>query len=116
MDIFAFQNLQTLGVNGFTLFVHNFVILKGMLSYSEVSALDSTLCVFDTARKHFRLQALVFLYLENLIELFHTLTAETPCKVVFKRYKEYRSARIALTTASATELVVDTARFVPFGA
>ena len=92
------QNVQPFAVNGFTLFVHYFVVLQGVLSYTEVSAFDSPLRVLDTARKHFRLQALVVVNLEHGIKLFHSFSAEPLGKVVFERYEEYRRAGVALTT------------------
>ena len=62
------------------------------------------------------MQAGVFVLAEYAVDLFQPLAAETLDEVVFERDKEDGNARIALTAASAAELVVDTARFVPFGA
>ena len=87
-----------------------------MLSDTEVSALDGPLRVFDTAREHFRLQRLVFLDLEEIINALQSFAAETLDEIVFERDKELRRTSVALTAASAAELVIDTARFVPLGA
>jgi len=41
---------------------------------------------------------------------------EDPHQIVFQRQEEFRAAGIALAAGTAAQLVVDTARFVAFGA
>ncbi len=115
MNVLALQNLHTLAVNGFALFVHYLVILQRVLSYTEVSALYRPLRVFHASCKHFALQTLVVIYFEHVVKLFHAFAAETLCKVVLKRNKENGIAGVALTPRTSAELIIDTAGFVALG-
>ena len=47
---------------------------------------------------------------------FHSVAAENTRDVVLHRNVEHRAARVALTSATASQLVVDTSAFVAFRA
>ena len=53
-----------------------------MLSYTEVSAFDSALRVFDAARKHFGTDGLVLVDFKEFVNLLHSVAAEAFGKVV----------------------------------
>ena len=48
-------------------------------------------------------------------KVFQHIAAEYSQKIVVRRDIEHGRTRVALTSASAAQLVVNTARFVPFG-
>ncbi|MDT4882067.1 hypothetical protein FQZ97_1179830 [compost metagenome] len=56
----------------------------------------------------------VFFQAEFLQHAVHTVGAEDAHQVVLKRQEEFRTARIALTTRTSAQLVVDAAALVTF--
>ena len=86
-----------------------------MLSYAEVLALYRPLSVFDRTRKHLGLKRRIVVDFERPVNALQPLPAETFREVVFERYEEERRPGVSLTSATTSQLIVDTAGFVPFG-
>ena len=115
MHVFALQHLHALGIDDLALFVHDVVVLQDIFTDAEVAALDRLLRIFNAVGKHFGLQTGILVLAENAVDLFQSLAAEPLDQVVFQGDKEDGDARVALTAASAAELVIDTAGLVPLG-
>ena len=116
MDILAAQNFHPFFIHDLALRVHNVVVLYDVFSYAEVPAFYRFLRVLYRARKHFSGKRGVFVHLKKVVSSFKPFAAESFGKFVFERNKENRGSRIALTAASAAQLIVYSARFVPFRA
>ena len=67
-------------------------------------------------RDHAAFDRFAFLHAEAGEDVLHPLAGEDPHQVVFERQVEAAAAGIALATATAAELQVDAAGFVPLGA
>ena len=115
MNVAALEHVESLGIYELTLLVHHLVVLQSVLTYAEVTSLYGLLRVLYGVAEHPGLEAFVVVH-ERRIYALESFAAETLYKVVLERDEEYRCAHVALTARTAAELVVDTARFVPFGA
>ena len=87
-----------------------------MLAHREILGLDLLLRALDGARHHAVLDGHAFFHAQALHQTRNAVGAEDAHQVVFERQIETRAARIALAASAAAQLVVDAARFVPFGA
>ena len=87
-----------------------------MLADIEVVAFDLGLRVLDRLVDHARLDGHVILDAQAVHDAADALAAETAHEIVFHAQVEAALARIAQAAGAATQLVVDAARFVAFGA
>src|SRR6266540_3569496 len=114
--VLAFEDAAALRVDHLALRVHDVVVLKDVLAHDEVLLLDLLLRVLDLAREDRRLHRLVVGHLEALHDVLDPVAGEEAHEFVFAREIEARLACVALAARAATELVVDPARLVAFGA
>ena len=114
MNVFVLDDFHTFGIHNLALFVHNVIVFENVFSYTEVSALYRALSVFYTAGQHFGLKRLILVDFEHFVNPGHSFAAETLCEIVFERNEKHGRTGIALTTASTTQLIVDTPGFVTF--
>ena len=114
-NVLAVQHTVTLGIDEVTLLVHNIVIVKHVLTDGKIASLDALLCAFDGLGEYTRLNRHVFVYLEHIHHIVDALAAEQSHKVILKRNVESAGTGVALTSRTATELIVDTSRLVTLG-
>ena len=108
-DILAVKHLVALRIDSHTLLGHNVVEVEDVLSDGEVSALYLLLRGLDSAGKERSLDRLILVEIHGLHELLNSVAAEQSHEVVLKGDVETALARVALTTCTAAELIVDTA-------
>ena len=110
------QRVLALAVDELALLVHHLVVFEEVLADVEVARLDLLLRAGDAARDHRAVDDLAGLEAHLLHHHLHPVAGEDAHEVVVERQEEPSLTRIALATAAATQLVVDAARFVAFGA
>ena len=88
-DILSVQNVLALLVDYLTLFVHNLVILKDMLTRIEVSALEISLSIFNCLCENLCLNRLIFFQSKVVHHSLYPVRAEDSHKVIFKRQEEF---------------------------
>ena len=115
-DVLAVEHLAALLINKVALHVHHVVKLERALSRLEVAALDGLLRLLERAGEHFVLDGRVLIDAEALKHADEPLGAVKTHDVVRQRQEKPALAGVALTAASAAQLVIDTARLVPLGA
>src|SRR5580692_10998261 len=114
--IFSFERGAANSVNRLALLVHHVVVFEEVFARVEVLRFDRFLCVFDAAGDEAGLDGYAFGHTEAEHEGFHAFAAEDAHEIVFEGKEEARGARVALPAGASTELVIDAARFVAFGA
>ena len=112
----AVENPLAVAVDALPLLVHHFVVFEQVLANFEVALFDLLLGAFDAAADHAAFDRFAFLHAEAGEHVLDPLAGEDPHQVVFERQVEAAAAGIALATATAAELQVDAAGFVPLGA
>ena len=112
--ILTVKHHLTLCVYNLTLFVHNFVVLKNVLTRIKVSAFKIFLCIFDCICKHFCLDRLVLFKTKCVNHRLNLVTAENSHKIIIKWKEELRYTGVTLTTCTTSKLIVDTSWFVTF--
>ena len=115
-DVLAVEHLAALRINEIALHVHNVVKFQRALSRLEVAALDGLLRLLERTGEHFVLDGRVLVHAEALKHADEPLGAVKTHNVVRQREVKPALAGVALTAASAAQLVIDTARLVPLGA
>ena len=113
--VFAVKDGITLCIDCFTLQVHYVVVFKNMLTCSKVGCFNLTLRGFNCLRNHRCLNRHIVGHVgffHHATNRIHARAAKQTHKVVFERKVELRCARVALTTGTTTQLVVDTARLM----
>ncbi len=112
----AVQNPLAVAIDALPLLVHHLVVFEQVLADFEVALFDFLLSAFDAAGDHAAFDRLAFLHAEAGEQVLDPLAGEDPHQVVFEREVEAAAAGIALPAATAAELQVDAAGFVPLGA
>ena len=115
-DVVGVHDVGTLGVDDFALFVGDVVVFEQVFARVEVVRFYFALRAFDLFGDHARFDGFVFAHAEALHHARHALAGEDADEVVVEGDVEAAGAGVALAAGAATELVVDTARFVAFGA
>ncbi|MNG91398.1 hypothetical protein D3C79_503070 [compost metagenome] len=114
-DVLGGQQAVAHVVDHLALLVGDVVIFEQLLTNVEVAAFDLALGFLDSVGDHAVLDGLARLHAQCLHEVLHPVRGEDAHQAVFQRQVEAAGARVALTTGAATQLVVDTARFVTLG-
>ena len=112
----AVQNPLAVAIDALPLLVHHLVVFEQVLADFEVSLFDFLLGAFDAAGDHAAFDGLAFLHAQPREQVLDPLAGEDPHQVVFEREVEAAAAGVALPAATAAELQVDAAGFVPLGA
>ena len=118
-QVLTVQNLVALGVDNLALLVHHVVVLKNALAHGEVDALDLVLGALDGLGDDLVLDGHVVAHFcrdHHLGDAVHLVATEQAHQIVLERQVELGLARIALTARTATQLIVDTAGLMAFGA
>ena len=113
LEAVVVQYLQTLTVNDAALCIHYIVILQYALTDGEVAPFDLALCRFNRLCEHTGFNRLILFYIQARHQRLNPLAAEQPHQIILKREEETAGARIALTSGTAAQLIVDTAGLVP---
>ena len=98
------------------MFVHDVVILEQLLANLEVVRLHLLLGVLNRAGHHAMLDGHPFLHAKLQHEVGDSFGSEDPEEVIFQGEIEPRRTRVALTTGSAAQLVVNPPALVSLGA
>ena len=112
----AVEDILPVAVNPFALFVHHLVVFQQVLADVEVLLFHLLLRPFNPPRDHAAFNGLAFLHPQPGEDVLDPLAGEDPHQVVFQREVEAAAAGVALPSATAAELQVDAAGFVPLGA
>jgi hypothetical protein len=113
-DVVGGQQRVTHVIDHFTLFVVDVVEFEQLLANVEVAAFNLALGLFDGVGHHAVLD-LRRLHAQGFHEVLHPVRGEDAHQAVFQRQVEAAGTGITLTAGTATQLVVDTARFVTLG-
>ena len=108
-----FHQLLAQAIDGFTLLVHDVVVLEDVLAGLEVLGFDGLLRGLDAAGDHAGLRSDAFLHAETLEKAGDPLAGEDAHQVVFEREIEAAGAGVALPSGAAAQLVVDAAGLMP---
>ena len=114
-DVETLEDLTTFAVDHLALSAHDIVILQDVLAHLEVLRLYLSLRGFDRVGDHLRFDRHIVRDAGSTKESLHQHGIEATHQVVFEREIETRLTRIALTTGSTSQLVVDTTRLMTFG-
>ena len=114
VDVLALQYGLTLGIDDGALLVHHIVVLEHVLTDFEVARFHGLLRGAHALGNALRLDRLAFRHALGH-NASHELRVEQTHQIVFERQIETGLARIALTSGTATQLIVDTAGLVTLG-
>jgi hypothetical protein len=113
----ALEHLLSLAVDELALLVHHLVVLEEVLADVEVALLDLASAPWRCRALTIALSiAFAFLEAELLHHALDPIAREDAHEVVVEAQVEARRTRVALTTATTAQLVVDAPRLVPLGA
>ena len=115
MSVDTVEHLISLAVDNGTLLVHYVVVLEDLTAHRVVLALDVALSVLNLTGEHTHGERRVLVDVKHLGDTLHSVAAEQAHEVVLHGEVEHRRADVALTSASAAELIVYAARFVSLG-
>ena len=87
-QIFPVQNTSSLGVDDFSLLIHDIVILQDIFTGSEVSALYFLLRIFDGLRQHLGFDSLVSRRRQLLHHNLNPLPAEKTDEIVVQSHEK----------------------------
>ena len=114
MNVYAVKHLVPLFVNDFALFVHNVVVIQYVFADCEVAAFNHFLRAFDLFAYYAVGDCHIFVDVKHFGYALKFLAAEYSRDVVLKRYIEYRTALVSLSSGTTSQLIVDTTAFVSF--
>ena len=106
--VLTIQYLATLFVDDLTLLIVNLVVIKKILTDTEVVKLDLLLCLLDCIGKHLVLDLLILSYTKGSEHLHQTLRSEQTHQVILQGNVEAGFSRISLTSGTSTQLVINT--------
>ena len=115
-DVFAVQNAATESVNHLALFVHHVIVVEQVLTDIEALAFHAALGTTDGAAHDRVGNHFVFAHAKTGHQVLDAVATEDTHQVVVEAKEVLAGTRVALTAGTATQLVVDTAGFMAFGA
>ena len=110
--IVSVKNTQTLSINNLTLFVHNLIVFQNIFTNAVVIGLNLHLGFFYCAGKHLVLNGLAFRKSKGIEDAHQPLRAKQTHQIIFQRNVKSGFARIALTSGTTTQLIINSAGFV----
>ncbi|MNV69376.1 hypothetical protein D3C71_1622830 [compost metagenome] len=116
LDVLGLQNFAALLVDNFALLVHDVVILQDDFADVEVIAFDPLLRRFYSAGNHPALDRLIFFKAKSFHHIQHIVSTKTFHQLVAQRQIELCGTRVALTSRTSAQLVIDPARFMALSA
>ena len=114
-QIFSVQNFVALRVDNLTLLVHNIVKLQYIFTNTKVSALNLALCIFNGIGQNFIFNRHILVNFQRIHHRVDAVAAKQSHQIVFQGEVESRTARVALTSGTSAQLVVDTSGFMTLG-
>ena len=102
------EHAASLSVNDLSLFIHDLIILKQVLTDTKVVDLQLFLCCLNGIGKHFVLDLLAVFYAQRVEHSHEAFGAEQPEQVILQGYIESGLSRISLTSGTASQLVINT--------
>ena len=115
-QILLAQNLLALCINNLALLVHNIVIFQNVLTNAKVTCFHLLLGVFNGLGYQAVLDGLIILHAQLIHNACDIITAKETHQIILQAQEEFGGAGVALTSATATQLVIDTAAFMALGA
>ncbi len=115
LQILTLQDAATLGIDDLALLVHHLVVLEDVLADLEVLLLDLGLRTLDGAGHHLGFDRHIIGDVHARQNRFQRSAIEAPHQFITQREVEAGLARIALTSGTSAQLVVDTPRLVALG-
>ena len=117
-DVFAqicfCQDFFTLSVNNFTLLVHNVVIFQNVFTNVKVTTFNFLLRIFDGFGYEAMFDGFIIFHTKFIHNACNIITAKETHQIVFQGQEEFRGTGVTLTSATTTQLVIDTTAFVTF--
>ena len=110
--VLSIQYAAALLVDNLSLIVHNLIILKKILSDTEVVALNLLLRFLNRRCQHLMLDLLTFRNTECVENVHQLLRTEQTHQIVFQRNEELGLTRISLTAGTTAQLVINTSGFM----
>ncbi|RMV05524.1 hypothetical protein ALP17_05450 [Pseudomonas savastanoi] len=114
-NVLGSQQRVTHVIDHFALLVGHVIELEQLLADVEVATFHFALRFFDGVGHHAVLDSLTGLHAQRLHEILHAVRGEDTHQAVFERQVETAGTGVTLAAGTATQLVVDTARFVALG-
>ena len=99
-------------IDHLTLRVHHVVVLKKTLTNPEVIFFDLLLCLLYRLRKHIVFEYFALFESHTIHQRSNTIACKKTHQMVFKRDIENRATGVSLTTGTASQLTVYTARLM----
>ena len=115
-QILLAQNLLALCINNLALLVHNIVIFQNVLTNAKVTCFHLLLGVFNGLGYQAVLNRLIILHTQLIHNASNIIAAKEAHQIVLQAQEEFGRAGVALTRATTTQLVIDTAAFMALGA
>ena len=114
-NFFGAHGVLALLKDHLTLIVHDIVIFQQLLAHVEVSRFNFLLGLLERLVNPTMDNRLTLFEAETLQHTVHAFRAENPHQIVFERQEKFGGARVALTSGTATKLVIDASAFVTLG-
>ena len=99
-------------IDHLTLRVHHVVVLKKTLTNPEVIFFDLLLCLLYRLRKHIVFEYFALFESHTIHQRSNTIARKKTHQMVLKRDVENRATGVSLTTGTASQLTVHTARLM----
>ena len=115
VHIIALKHRPAIGVDNLALLCDHIVIIDNVFTDIEVIAFNFCLRLFDELRDHATFQRHILFHADHLHDFCHAVGGKTAHQFVVQGQEEARCTGVALTASTSTQLVIDTARFVPLG-
>ena len=115
-DFLALHQADALFEDDLALVIHHVVVLEDVLADVEVAGFNLLLGLFQRLVDPRMDDRFALLQAELLQHAIQAVGAEDAHQIIFQREIEARAAGVALTAGTATQLVVDAAAFMAFGA
>ena len=116
--ILAVKNLVSLCVNDLTLFIHNIVVIKDVLTHCKVDFLNFALGALDKLGNNLCLNWHIvwkLITLHHCCNAIHAISTKAAHQIIFKRKVELGLTRVSLTTRTTTKLIVNTTALMTLG-
>ena len=110
--VLAVQHLPALRIDGFTLLIHNLIVLQEVLTDAVVVVLDLLLGILDGLGQHLVLNLLSFRHAHGVKHIHQPLGTEQLHQVIFQGNVEAGFTRVSLTAGTSAQLVIDSSRLM----
>ena len=112
--VLTVKNAVSLSVNHVSLLIHYVIVGKNVFASLKVLILYSLLRVFYLVRQYFCINRHILGKSESVYYPNHFFRAEQTHKIVLESNIEFGFSRVALTSRSSAQLIINTSAFVAF--